>query len=246
MIDGRKLKSVLEEAKHHPVISQTDDIRWYKTIQPDKKYIVTLDPSTGVGNDFAAIEIFSFPQIEQVGEWISNKTKMEDQAHLLYKIVKYIAELICEDDDIDNAEVYWTYENNYGDGIRQEIIQMGGFDIFPGTLINEKNSKKKKCLLTNNKNKLSACVQLKNYIEKDKMSIYSREALRQLSYFQKNEASFAAKAGEHDDVVMAILLCCRIIDRIKAYDDDLLEDVSDDLDDYEEPFRFFCVSNTLK
>ena len=106
---------------------------------------------------------------------------------------------------------------------------------FPGVLISDKNSKG---MVTTNSTKGFGCTILKQFLETDKLKIHSKELVRQLSYFVKLPGSnnFKAKEGEHDDAVMAMVLACRIIDKIKYWDDDIIEDTYDSIESsYEAP-----------
>jgi len=48
-------------------IMKMGQVRWYKKIDPNSIYVVSLDPSLGTGGDYAAIEIFEVPSFEQAG-----------------------------------------------------------------------------------------------------------------------------------------------------------------------------------
>lgn len=245
LIDGKKIKVLAESVRYQSPIEVTENVKWYRPFEKDKKYIIALDPSTGVGGDFAAIEILSYPGLEQVGEWMSNKLPMEEQTYLLKRILSYINDSM-RNLGVDEPEIYWTYENNIGDTIKT-IISDIGLDVFSGELVSEpKHPIGKYGLLTNHKNKMDASLKLKNYIERDKLKLHSKELVKQLSYFVRNESGFAAKSSEHDDAVLALLLCVRIIERLKQWDDDILDDVLDDEDDYAMPLLPSCSYNPLR
>ena len=48
--------------------------RWYKKMDPQKTYVVSLDPAMGTGGDNAAIQVVELPTFEQVAEWKHNTT----------------------------------------------------------------------------------------------------------------------------------------------------------------------------
>ena len=116
-----------------------------------------------------------------------------------------------------------------------------GEENFAGTFLSE--SKKhgntrsfRKGFTTTHKSKLSSCAKLKQWVETDKIEIASKPLLRELKTFIARGNSFAAKEGEHDDLVMALVLIVRMALEITKYEEDAFEylGTSDD-DDYDEP-----------
>ena len=47
-------------------IRRSGQIRWYQNIDPNKIYVISLDPSTGTGGDNAAIVCYDLPYYESV------------------------------------------------------------------------------------------------------------------------------------------------------------------------------------
>ena len=60
-----------------------EEARYYFDPEPNKIYIVCLDPGLGTQNDAAAIQIFMLPEMVQVGEWQSNKANPREQMRTL-------------------------------------------------------------------------------------------------------------------------------------------------------------------
>lgn len=238
LIDGRKIRSLAEETKFNsPIRTDANLIRWYKEPQPYDKYILTLDPATGVDNDYACIQVIKYPELEQVGELLSTKIRVEEATRILYKTLKYLYDTQLELGNPE-PELWYTFERNaIGEGVRVEMDNMlNNDDIeFPGMLISDKNGKG---MVTTNSNKGFGCTILKQLIETDKIKINSKELVRQLSYFVKLPGSnnFKAKEGEHDDAVMAMVLACRIIEKIKYWDNDIVDGIYDSVEeDNDEP-----------
>lgn len=235
LIDGLKIKELSTQTKFtKPVRVDKNKVRWYKEPEVGEKYILTLDPATGVDNDFACIQILKYPDLEQIGELLSAKLRVEELTRILYKTLKYLYDFQIEHGNPD-PELWYTFERNaIGEGVRVEMDNMiNNDDIeFPGVLISDKNGKG---MVTTNSNKGFGCTILKQLIETNKIKINSTELVRQLSYFVKMPQSnnFKAKEGEHDDAVMAMVLACRIIDKIKYWDEDVNEDIYDSIDDEE-------------
>jgi hypothetical protein len=221
----------LERMKPKDPIFRMGEVRWYKQPEFGKSYFVMLDPSLGTREDSAAIQVIEMPTLEHVAEWASNSTPPKGQVQVLYDILCYIeAEIEAEDDD--EIDLYWSFENNsIGEAILQ-TIEDSGVDSFPGTLISEKRpaqQKKRfrKGINTTTKNKLLSCSKFKSLVDTDRLIPKSHGVIKQLKNFTANGASFSAKGSGNDDLVMALILCTRLIEMTKdweIYDPDILKD----------------------
>ena len=197
--------------------SKMGQVRVYKYPERGGAYVIGWDPSLGTGGDPAAIQIFKIPEMEQIAEWQHNKTDMQGQLRTLVNILKWLT-----DETGNNAELYWSVENNtIGEAALISIREFGEENI-PGTFVQEirraGQSRGRRGFNTSHKTKISACMRLKNYVEADKMTIRSHNLLRELKNFIARGASFAAKDGETDDLVMATLLTLRIVEVVMTWD----------------------------
>ena len=209
-------------------------IRWYKTPEKGKLYVVALDPSLGTGGDPAAIQIFEASTTTQIGEWKHNKTDIPSQVKLLAEITKYIAEITGEPNNI-----YYSVENNsIGEASLISLAEYGESNI-QGIFMSEPG-KKRKGFTTTNKPKLAACAKFKTLLESKKMTIHSRSLISELKAFVAHGGSYAAKVGDHDDLVMASLLAVRIMTQLADYHSDLESQIRDH-DDIVMPLPFFAV-----
>ena len=215
LISSNTIRVLLDQTEKTQYTSIVDfDVRMYKDIDRYSKYIITLDPSMGVNGDFAAIQIFEYPSFTQVGEWISDSINQNDQIEKVKNICKYIY-----DEQINKGairpEVYWTFENNtVGEGVLSALrekasVKDGGITpekyIEYGTLISQQNNKRIGWT-TLKRNKASACAMLKDKIEHGVIKINSRMYVQQLSNYTLQEVNYAAKEGNHDDLISASLL----------------------------------------
>lgn len=192
-------------------------VRVYKYPQPQASYVVGWDPSLGTGSDPAAIQVFKLPELEQIAEWQHNKTDIQGQLRTLVSILRWI-----NDETTNSAELYWSVENNtIGEAALISVREFGEENI-PGTFVQEVRrigqNKGRRGFNTSHKTKITGCMRLKNYIESDKMAIYSHNLLRELKNFVARGASFSAKDGETDDLVMATILVLRMVEVIMAWD----------------------------
>jgi hypothetical protein len=209
-------------------------VRWYKKPEKGNLYVVALDPSLGTGSDPAAIQIFEANTTTQIGEWKHNKTDIPNQVKLLAQINKYIAECTGEPNNI-----YYSLENNtIGEAALISLNEFGESNV-PGIFLSEPG-KKRKGFNTSQKPKLVACTKFKTLLESGKMTVYSRSLISELKAFVASGGSYAAKIGEHDDLVMASLLATRIMTQLANYHGDLESHIRDH-DEIIQPLPFFAV-----
>jgi hypothetical protein len=94
---------------------------------------------------------------------------------------------------------------------------------------------------TTNKSKIAACAKLKNLIESRRMTIYSRPLISELKTFVASGASYAAKPGESDDLVMSLVLIVRIAQIMQSFDVSIDSTMKDSLEDIITPMPFFVL-----
>lgn len=215
-------------------------VRWYHKIKPELTYLVALDPATGTGGDYSAIEIFELPSFTQVGEWHHNTTPVSQQIRLLKDITTYIHSQ-------GNPTVYYSCENNaIGEACLTSIKDIGEENI-PGLFLSEPIRKGhvrkfRKGFNTTHKTKMSAGVKLKHLIETRKMTIYSKPLISELKTYVATGIGFQAKVGEHDDLVSACLLICRMAAVLADFDPEIYHSISDRLEDDQLPMPIYISS----
>jgi hypothetical protein len=221
----------------------TGQVRWFREPEANKTFLIGLDPSLGTGGDFAAIQVFQVPEMVQVAEWQHNKTAPRGQIKIMMQTLLMLNQSLMENPEQQGEpEIFWTVENNsIGEAVLQ-IIEDTGEHNFPGIFVSEKRvagqgrGRFRKGLNTSNAKKLSACSKLKSLMESGRMTVNSQSLIRQFKNFVSHGASYAAKSGEHDDLVSATLLVVRILDAIigwlnEDYSEGLKEIVSPEDDD---------------
>ena len=211
-------------------------IRWYKPVTPGHIYMIALDPSLGTGGDAAAIQVYELPGMKQVAEWQHNKTPIQQQVKIIQKICEHI-----ESESNGRSEIYWSMENNSLGEAGLVTVEEMGEENFPGTFLSQSkthgNAKSfRRGFTTTHKSKISACAKLKQWVETGKCEISSKNLLKELKTFIARGNSFSAKEGEHDDLVMALVLIIRMAQEVTKYEEDAYEffDAAGD-DDYDDP-----------
>ena len=221
-------------------IEKQGQVRWFKRPQRGSTYVVALDPSLGTGGDYSALQIIELPSCIQVAEWQHNRTPIQGQVRVLKEVCNYIYEQIGTENDI-----YYSVENNtLGEAALVTISELGEENI-RGNFVSEParagNVRRyRKGFTTTNKSKLAACAKLKSLIETKKMTVSSSNLISELKNFVASGGAFAAKPGETDDLVMAMILAVRIIQYLQSFDPDLDSYIKDH-EEFIEPMPFILM-----
>lgn len=231
-------------------LRKTGEIRWYKDLEPNKIYLLGLDPCSGVNRDHSAIQVFQLPEMEQVAEWRDNRTDIRGQIKMLHMILHMLqTDIKALPGQRGSPDIYWTLENNsgYGDAAML-VISDTGEERFPGEFVHEIRrpgmTRHRKGMNTSNKTKVAACVRLKSLIETKRLKIYSKALTRELKFFVSKGQSFAAQQGETDDLISACLLVVRMMEVVQRWDDDFadtLKEVIEADEMAEDPMPFSIV-----
>ena len=220
-------------------IEKQGQIRWYKKPEKDKTYVVALDPSLGTGSVPAAIQVFEMPGLKQVAEWSHNKTIVQRQVVIMKEICGYLADIA------GHNNIYYSVENNtLGEAALVAISEIGEESI-AGIFLSEPKragvGRHRKGFTTTNKTKLSACAKFKSLLETKRLIIASKALISELKTFVASGGSYAAKIGEHDDLVMSTLLAVRMIQLLQQYDASMDSELRDTVDNFTEPLPFICI-----
>jgi len=215
---------------------KTGEVRWYKRPEKDRIYVVGLDPSLGTGGDPAAIQVFEANSTEQVAEWRHNRTDIPTQIRIMSNIIQHIY-----DGTGSENSVYYSVENNtIGEAALISIAEFGEENI-RGYFLSEPGGgtrRYRKGFNTTHKPKLAACAKLKHLIESNRMRVHSRSLVSELKSFVASGTSYAAKAGETDDLVMATVLAVRMLIILQDYHKELDDHMRDHNEALIEPLPF--------
>lgn len=216
-------------------------VRWYHKPKKGMTYVLGLDPSLGTGGDYSAIQVFELPGMKQCAEWQHNKTTIQEQITIIKQITKYIFEITD-----DNNNIYYSVENNtLGEAALVSIAEQGEETIHGYFMSEPARSghvrRFRKGFNTTHKSKLASCAKLKELVENQKLTIYSKPLISQLKTFVASGNSFQSKPGEHDDLVMALVLSLRIAVFLGSYDPQIQKDMRSSEDDYIEPMPFVVI-----
>jgi hypothetical protein len=219
--------------------------RWYKDINPQATYLVAHDPSLGTGGDYGAIQVFEMPTMEQVAQWRHNLTPIQSQVKVMREILKYI-----QDRGIERGgqpQLYYSVENNSLGEAALIVIRDIGEENFPGLFLSEPIRKGhvrkfRKGFNTTHRTKITACSQLKNMLETQKMKIYSKPLVSELKTFVATGVGFNAKTGEHDDLISGVLLIIRMASVLADWDPQIYDKLTEKITEDQMPMPIFVSS----
>lgn len=211
LIDSMILQQIEAENEKlgvEPVFEINGQVFW-KRIQKNSTYVVGVDVSEGLGEDYSVIEVFEFPSMVQVSEYRTNETSPVNLYGDIKNLLRYL--------DIYGGEIYWSLENN---GIGQSIIALYEADENPpeAYFVSE-SGKDKKGFFTSGKSKPKSCLMLKEMVMSRSIKIASPTLLSELKSFVRRGGSYGAQKGATDDCVAATLIVLRIVEEMAAYDD---------------------------
>jgi hypothetical protein len=242
LIDSRCLHAM--RAKPH--IREEMGFRFWKDVGgANKTYLVGVDPATGNGKDFTAIQVVEFPSLEQVAELRLNNVNIP----LIYAKIKWLLkELRKPDQNRRRAEVVWSFERN---GVGEALVAMIQNDDSPdgGTYLDGveryDETPGKFGTYTTGKSKLVTCMQMKNLVERinNGLKINSDILLFELKNFVAKGGSYEAKIGATDDTIMAMAVVMKLMHRLSHYDEKarelVYETMAPDADETEPNFDHF-------
>lgn len=219
--------------------------RWYKDINPQATYLVAHDPSLGTGGDYGAIQVFEMPTMEQVAEWRHNLTPIQSQVKVMREILKYIQDRGTERGG--QPQLYYSVENNTLGEAALIVIRDIGEENFPGLFLSEPIRKGhvrkfRKGFNTTHRTKITACSQLKNMLETQKMKIYSKPLVSELKTFVATGVGFNAKTGEHDDLISGVLLIIRMASVLADWDPQIYDKLTEKITEDQMPMPIFVSS----
>ena len=183
----------------------------WEAIQERGTYLVSVDPATGSGSDFTVIEVFSFPQLNQVMEYRSNTTATKVVYQHIKKLLQYLESKSCT--------VYFSLENNT---IGEGLISLYEVDEnFPVNvdIVSGDDSKERIGFRTDNKAKLKSAVALKTLVETGRINIRSRELLQEMKNYVRKGGSYAAQIGSTDDAISSMMILTRMLVEIASFED---------------------------
>ena len=211
LISGAVLKTLVNKTPKF----ESDGLRIYEEKTGNHNYVLIADVSRGKGLDYSAFHVIDVTEMpyKQVATYRNNMVTPLDYSTVIHTISRRYnnASILVEINDI-GAQVadslFFDYENEsilYTEnaGARGKQVSMGfGKDV-----------SRDRGIRTTKTVKAVGCSILKLLIEQRKLIINDHETIRELSTFSKKNTSYEAEPGNHDDLVMGLVLFAWLSDQ---------------------------------
>lgn len=163
----------------------------YKEPEKDHKYVATVDCAEGRDQDYSVIQIIDVTKLpfEQVAIYRSNKVQP-----LLFPQI-----IMAKAAEYNNAWVYIEL-NSVGYSVAKDLyidLEYENVIVDQQKDLGMKQSKRTKAI---------GCSTLKDLIEKYKLILHDKQTILELRDFVQKGSQYEARAGFHDDTVMALVI----------------------------------------
>lgn len=190
-------------------VHDSSGIRMYEAPVPGKAYVGAVDVSRAKGRDYSTLQMIDVSQLpyKQVLTYRSNEIPPTEFAQILNGIgLQYnTAALLVEINDIgeQTADLLWL-EYEYPNILFTEANGRQGLKI-THTYTHKKTNRG---IRTTKPVKAAGCAILKILIEQDQLLIQDKHTIEEFYTFslKTDEQSYAAEKGNHDDMVMPLVL----------------------------------------
>ena len=189
-VEGEVLKNISSQTSENYYTKYNNRMRVWQDPNPQYTYLIACDTSLGRDRDYSAFHIINLYNGQQVAEFYSNRTAINDFAKILFNegMLYNLATIVCERNTIGNNLIDWLlniyeYENLWEDE-KGDI----GFQITA-------------------KNRESILAELEEALRTDLIKINSTRTCDELMTFIIAEnGKPQAEKNHHDDLVMSLAL----------------------------------------
>lgn len=201
----------LELKAKKPKLFINQEYPLYEFINPNLSYLIGIDPSEGTGNDYSVIELFSFPNLEQVLEIRSDT----DLPVTLYNNFKSLVSLLSG--KVKN--IYFSIENN-SVGAAFINLYLADENAPKDAYFMSETGKNKYGFNTNGVSRGKSLIRFKQMIEGGLLHFNSPEIFKELKSLVNKGGKYQANTGATDDSIFATIIITRIVEELATFDDD--------------------------
>jgi hypothetical protein len=202
LISGSKLANLTID---HPIRTQ-DLLDIYEEPDPEKTYLITVDVAEGVELDYSVFIVFDVTQIPYrvVAKYRNNSIPSLRFPDVIEPVGKAYnnAYILCEvNNDSQVANILYL-EYSYPNVIQTKTTGRGG--QIAGQNFGGKGVKYG--VKMSKPVKRAGCMNLKTFIEEDKLIFNDINIIEELTTFVSRYNSFSAEEGKNDDLVACLIL----------------------------------------
>lgn len=209
LIEGNTLKNLV----HKQPIRKQSGLSVYETVKEGHSYVAVVDVSRGKGLDYSAFQIIDVTKMPyvQVCTFRDNYITPIEYAEMIHSTVKFFnnASVLIEINDIgEQVSDLLHYDFEYENILYTESAGRSGKRITAGFGKNVD-----KGIRTTKNVKAVGCSMLKLLLEQQQIIINDFDTIKEFSTFSKKNSSYEAEAGNHDDLVMCLVLFAWLSDQ---------------------------------
>ena len=197
--------AVLSKLTYIPPMMQMSGVKVYKEPVKDHFYVLTADPSEGLGLDSSALVVIDCAVVpyEVVATFKDNRMGEMLFPTLIYNVARYYndAQVLIE------INVGTQVVNILQQDLEYENIVMTRTSGRKGTLVGAGFGQQQRFGLKQTKiTKRIGCANAKSLIESHKLILNDFDIVNQLSTYVVDNNTYNAEEGHHDDLVMCLVL----------------------------------------
>jgi len=189
-VDGMVLKDISNQTSEEYYTKYNNRMRVWQEPHPQYSYIISCDTSLGRDRDYSAFHIINLYNGQQVAEFYSNKTAINDFAQIIANegMLYNIAHVICERNTIGNNLIDWLYNIYEYENLWSDEKGDIGFQVTA-------------------KNRDSILADMEEALRTDLIKVNSTRTCDELMTFIITEGGKAqAEKNHHDDLIMSLAL----------------------------------------
>jgi len=201
-LDGENLKMLVENQSGNYDIKYNNRMRVWKDPEPHYDYVMGVDVALGRDRDYSAFQIINRYTGEQVAEFYSNKTPINDFADIIATEANYynLAHVVVERNTIGNNLIDWLFNVLEYENLWME--ENGDFGV-----------------QTTTKNRETILARMEEYIRVNAVKINSKRTVDELlTFIIANSGKAEADVGKNDDLVMSLALTIHILHSLSESD----------------------------
>jgi len=186
--------NILISLKHREPEIIPSKVKVYFEPEADHNYVITVDVSKGRGSDYSTFSIFDITgtTFRQVATYRDNMISPMIYPDLIYKFAMIYNEAIVIIENNDAGVVVCNglyYDIEYENVFVESYVKKGGVGVTMTKSV-----------------KRVGCSNLKDILEGGRLQIYDKDTIFELSVFCQKGTSYEATEGNHDDMVMNLVL----------------------------------------
>lgn len=189
-IEGQILNEIASQVSDDYYIKYNNRMRVWQDPHPEYTYAIACDVSLGRDRDYSAFHILNMYNGQQVAEFYSNKTPINEFAQIITSeaMLYNIAHVICERNTIGNNLIDWLFNINEYENLWTDDKGDIGFQ-------------------TTAKNRETILADLEEALRTESIKVNSQRTVDELmTFIIKDSGKAEAEKGHHDDLIMSLAL----------------------------------------